>query len=152
MKTNTTDRIKVRIFFALLFALVLAGCYDGGGGWGGSPGYYSDGGYGYGGNTYYSNNVYRGYGGYSNPGLFCGYPPAHEAWDASTRGRQSYGYGGGHEDGGSYHGGGGQPQGGGEHQGGGGGHSGGGGEGGHGSGGGGGSHGGSGGGGSGHEH
>ena len=93
MKTAFAGIRKVRIFAAVLFASLLAACYDGGG-WGGGPDYYSNGGYGsYGGNSYYTNNVYRGYGGYSEPGLFGGYPPAHEAWDASTRGRSSYGDG-----------------------------------------------------------
>jgi hypothetical protein len=94
---------KTRILAAILFASLLAGCYDAGG-WGGGPGYYSNGGYGSnGGASYYTNNVYRGYGGYSEPGLFGGYPPAHEAWDASARGRSSYGDG--------YHGGGGEEHG-----------------------------------------
>jgi hypothetical protein len=93
---------------ALLFATLVGSCY--GPGWGGGrPGYYSS--PGYYGNGYYSNNVYRGYGAYPQPGLFGGYAPAHQAWDASTRGRNSYG---GHEHGG---------YGGVEHGGGGGGHS-----------------------------
>ena len=85
----------VKIFAAVLFATMMMGCYDGGGwgggGWGGGgyPDYYSGYGSPYQGyeSNYYSNNVYRGYGGYSSPGLFGGYPPAHEAWDASARGR-----------------------------------------------------------------
>lgn len=108
---------KMRLLGALLFATLVTGCYVGG--WrGGRPGYYSS--PGYYGNSYYSNNPYRGYGAYPQPGLFGGYPPAHEAWAASTRGRTSYGSvehhggasrgytvgGGGHGGGGGGHGGG----------------------------------------------
>ncbi|HVB55160.1 MAG TPA: hypothetical protein VNE63_01840 [Candidatus Acidoferrales bacterium] len=122
MKAGFIGIRKVTILGALLLATLMTGCFDGGWG-GGGPGYYQ--GYGggypsYGGgypSNYYSTNVYRGYGGYSQPGLFGGYPPAHEAWDASTRGRTSYGGGGGeHRGGGGEHRGGG-----GEHRGGGGG-------------------------------
>lgn len=75
---------------ALLFATLVTGCY--GPGWGGGgPGWWGGGRPAYYGNSYYSNNVYRGYGRYPQPGLFGGYPPAHEAWAASTRGRTSYG-------------------------------------------------------------
>ena len=110
MEIKSIAKRKVRTLGALLFATLMAGCY--GGGWGGGPGYYSNDGYGSYGNSYYSNNVYRGYGGYPQPGLFGGYPPAHEAWDASTRGRTSYGGrereggGGGHARSGGYGGGG----------------------------------------------
>src|SRR5208282_361096 len=88
---------KVAILGALLFAILVTGCYDGGWG-GGGPGWWGGGSPAYyGGNTYYSKNVYRGYGGEEPRGLFGGYAPAHEAWDASSRGRTSYGGGsGGH--------------------------------------------------------
>src|ERR1700733_11316897 len=100
----------VRWLGALLFATLLMGCY--GGDWGGESPDWGGGGYSGYSNNYYSNNAYRGYGGYSQPGLFGGYPPAHEAWDASTRGRASYsggrGHGeGGHDERGGEHGGGG---------------------------------------------
>jgi len=93
MKKGSISSSQVRILGALLFATLLAGCYEsgwGGGGPGyyGSPGYYASPGYG---NTYYSKNVYRGHGSYPQPGLFGGYAPAHEAWDDSRRGRTSYG-------------------------------------------------------------
>jgi len=98
MKKGSLSSRQVRILGALLFATLVAGCYEsgwGGGGSGyygspayyGSPGYYASPGYG---NTYYSKNVYRGYGSYPQPGLFGGYAPAHEAWDDSSRGRTSY--------------------------------------------------------------
>ncbi|HTW86512.1 MAG TPA: hypothetical protein VMD75_00775 [Candidatus Binataceae bacterium] len=103
------------ILGALLFAtlLMMAGCF--GPGWGGGPGWY-------GGapapvyypNVYYTNRYYRGYGDYPPHGLFGGYPPAHEAWNASVRGRSSYDHSAEH------YGGGFGAQGGGEHGGGGG--------------------------------
>ncbi len=88
---------KARLLVALLVATFAPSCYGGGGGWGGG-GYYPNSYYSN--NNYYSRDVYRGYGGYAQPGLFGGYPPAHEAWAASSRGRASYGEpherGGGH--------------------------------------------------------
>ena len=99
------------LFGALFFATLVTGCFDDGWG-GGGPGYYPSYGTAYPSN-YYSTNVYRGYGGYSQPGLFGGYAPAHEAWDESSRGRTSYDGGGGEHGGGGERGGGG-----GEHRGG----------------------------------
>lgn len=104
MKMESIDSRKVRILGALLFATLVTGCF--GRGWGGgSPGYYPSYGTGYYPNNYYSTNVYRGYGQYPQPGLYGGYPPAREAWAASTRGRTSYGgaraTSGGHGRGGS---------------------------------------------------
>ncbi len=103
IKKGSIGSRKMRILGVLLLATLMTGCYDSGWG-GGGPGYYGNSGYyggpgyyaspGYGGNTYYSKNVYRGYGGQENRGLFGGYAPAHEAWDASSRGRTSYGGGG----------------------------------------------------------
>jgi len=114
----------VRVFGALLFAALSSGCY---GGDGGGPGWWGAENPGYSGNeysnNYYSNNVYRGYDGNTQPGLFGGYPPAHEAWDATVRGRTSYEGGGGeHYRGGGPGPAGGHPPGGGEPHSGGGGH------------------------------
>jgi len=120
METRSIGSRKLRILGALLFASLVTGCYGPGWGGGGS-GYYPDYGTGYSGNSYYTNNVYRGYGRDPQSGLFGGYPPAHEAWDASTRGRTSYGGGEGHGGGGNAGHGGGSEHGGGGHAGGGGG-------------------------------
>src|ERR1700722_20323935 len=88
---------KVKILCALLFATLMTGCYDGGGWGGGYPGYWGGGSPAYYSNGFYSNDYYRGYGRDPDRGLFGGYPPARDAWDASSRGRTSYGgshYGG----------------------------------------------------------
>src|SRR6202167_5543303 len=92
MKIKSTRSRGLKVSVVLLLVTLMAGCYDGGG-WGeGYPGGWGGYGSGYS-NNYYSDYGYRGYGSYAEPGLFGGYAPAHEAWDAGIRGRSSYGHG-----------------------------------------------------------
>jgi hypothetical protein len=112
MNMSSVRSRKVRFFIALLFATLVTGCFGGGPGWGGgNPGYYSNNYYP---NNYYPNSSYRGYDSYPHPGtnrsIFGGYAPGNETWQASSRGRTSYGdhrdegHGGGGDSG--HHGGG----------------------------------------------
>ncbi len=121
MEMESVGSRKVTILGALLFAAMIffatlaTGCYDNGG-WGGGPGYYGNSGYygpyygGYYGGNYYGNRYYRGWDHDHDHdwgrGAFGGWAPGHEAWEASSRGRTSFG-GAGHGGFGGGHGGGG---------------------------------------------
>jgi len=109
----------MRTFIALVFATLMAGCYESGWRYPGYPYPLPANGEGMinqrNPNLYWACDSqghhchwaprYTGYSAYPEPGLFGGYPPARKAWDESTRGRVSYGDGmtrprGGHDEGG----------------------------------------------------